>query len=360
MSIEPSIKYQAQRVNFGPSQIILASPKGRFSIRMQRRSVVAGVVIAAVGMVLALWSLAMGEISFTAAELLNTIFGNGTAASERVVLSWRLPRVVIALALGSALGASGAIFQSLTRNPLGSPDIIGFNTGAYTGALAVIFLAGGGYFQIAAGALAGGLITAALVYLLAYRRGSQGFRLIIVGIAFSALLASFNSWLIIRSELEEAMSAAVWGAGSLNAIGWEQAKPALLAAIVFFIAAAMIAPRMHMLELGDDAANALGIRVERSRLLLMVVGVGLTALATAAAGPISFIALAAPQVARRITRSAGVQLGSSAILGAVFLLLSDVIAQRIVPDTSLPVGVVTVSVGGAYLIWLLLREAKRN
>ncbi|PQZ98160.1 iron ABC transporter permease [Arthrobacter sp. MYb224] len=350
----------AQRVDFGPGHTVLSSPGGRFSLRVQRRSIIVCAIFIALGLVLALWALATGEITFSATELLRALLGTGSSSSELVVLSWRLPRVVMALALGAALGISGAIFQSLTRNPLGSPDIIGFNTGAYTGALAVIFLAGGGYFQIAAGALLGGLLTAALVYLLAYRRGSQGFRLIIVGIAFSAILASLNTWLILRAGLEEAMSAAVWGAGSLNAMGWEHAQPALLAVTVFFIAAAMLAPRMHMLEMGDDAASALGIRVEPARLLLMVVGVGFTALATAAAGPISFIALAAPQVARHLTRSAGVRMGSSAILGAVLLLFSDLMAQRLVPETALPVGVVTVSVGGIYLIWLLLREAKRS
>lgn len=136
-----------------------------------------------------------------------------------------MPRVLLALMLGAALGAGGAIFQSLTRNPLGSPDIIGFNTGYYTGALVAIVLVGGGYYTTAAASVLGGLLTAAAVYLLAFRRGIGGFRLIIVGIAVGATLASVNTWLIVEASLDTAMAAAVWGAGSLNALGWAQVVP---------------------------------------------------------------------------------------------------------------------------------------
>lgn len=347
-------------VDFGPGHKILTSRTGRFTLRLELRTMLVCSVLAIAGIALALYALATGDFTLTLGEVVRTLLGQGSEQSELVVLTWRLPRVLMALLLGAALGASGAIFQSMTRNPLGSPDIIGFNTGAYTGALLVILVLGGGYLQVAVGALAGGLATAAMVYLLAYKRGSQGFRLIIVGIAFSAFLASVNTWLILRANLEEAMSAAIWGAGSLNAIGWEQGVPALLVTAVFFAAAAALAPRMKMMEMGDDAASALGIRVESSRLLLMVVGVSLTALATAAAGPIAFIALAAPQVARRLARTPGVRMTPAAVLGAVLLLASDLIAQRAFTDTALPVGVVTVSLGGAYLIWLLIREAKRQ
>ena len=156
------------------------------------------------------------------------------------------------------------------------------------------------------------------------------------------------------------MSAAIWGAGSLNAIGWDQAIPAAAVALPLALGAMACTRRMRLLELGDDAAVALGINTESSKLSLLVIGVALTALATAAAGPSAFISLAAPQIARRIMGSAGVSLAYSALLGAVLLLASDVLAQRVLENTSLPVGVVTVSIGGVYLIWLLLREARRQ
>lgn len=345
-------------VDFGPGHRVLRL--GRISLRVQTRQLLLAALLCTLAAALGLFALATGDFALSVKEVLNALAGTGEASSQRVVLQWRLPRVLMALVLGAALGASGAIFQSMTRNPLGSPDVIGFNTGAYTGALAVMLLLGGGYFQVALGALAGGLATAAVVYALSYRNGSEGFRLIIVGIAVSAVLASVNTWLILRSDLEDAMSAAIWGAGSLNAIGWEQAVPATAIALLLALCAMACARKMRLLEMGDDAAVALGVKAESSKLALLVIGVALTALATAAAGPIAFISLAAPQIARRLMGSAGVTLASSALLGAVLLLASDVLAQRALDNTSLPVGVVTVSIGGVYLIWLLLREARRQ
>jgi iron complex transport system permease protein len=276
-----------------------------------------------------------------------------------VVVEWRLPRTALALLLGAALGISGAIFQSLTRNPLGSPDIIGFDAGSYTGALIVITLFGGGYLVIAGGALLGGLLTALLVYLLAYRRGVHGFRLIIVGIGVSAMLTSLNTWMLLRAKLEVAMAAAIWGAGSLNGMTLERlGYSGIILAILVPLALSMSRP-MRQLELGDDAARAMGVNAERSRIGLLVLGVALTATATATAGPIGFISLAAPQLARRMTGSAGVAMVPAAAVGALLLVCADFIAQRAFAPTQLPVGLVTVSLGGVYLVWLLLREARR-
>src|SRR5690606_22829557 len=138
--------------------------------------------------VVALIALSLGDYPLSIPEVLAAVFTDQGFAS-RIVLEWRLPRIVAAIAFGAALGASGALFQTLTRNPLGSPDIIGFSTGAYTGAILVITIAGGGFVAVSAGALAGGLVTAGVVYVLAWRGGIQGFRLIIVGIAVTAALS---------------------------------------------------------------------------------------------------------------------------------------------------------------------------
>jgi iron complex transport system permease protein len=276
------------------------------------------------------------------------------------VMQSRFPRVALAFLFGAALGVSGAIFQSLTRNPLGSPDIIGFSTGAYTGALVVILTLGGGYYRTGAGALVGGLVAAAVVYVLAYKRGVQGFRLIIVGIAVSAVLASVNTWLVVKADVSEAIAAAVWGAGTLNGLGWPQVVPVLVALAVVTPVAAALSTRLPVLAMGDDAARALGIRVEPTRLMLVILGVALTALVTAAAGPISFVALAAPQLARRLTGASSVAMVPAACMGALLLIVSDVAAQRVFAPTQLPVGVVTVCVGGAYFVWLLAREGRKQ
>lgn len=330
-----------------------------FWFRFDVRALVVAAIIAALTAAIALASLASGDFKLSIPQVITAVLSNDDDFARTVVLEWRLPRVFASIIFGAALGVSGAIFQSLTRNPLASPDIIGFSTGAYTGALIVIITIGGGYLEVAGGALAGGMATAAIVYVLAFKRGVQGFRLIIVGIAVAAMLASLNTWLILNAELEVAMSAAVWGAGSLNATNWEQAG--IGAAVIALLLAGLVplSRPLRQLELGDDAAKALGVRAESSRLALITLGVALTATVTAAAGPIAFISLAAPQIGLRLTRGAGVPLVPAAFIGALLLCAADYVAQHVLPS-SLPVGIITVVVGGGYLIWLLVHEARRR
>lgn len=341
---------------------------GRRTVRWRRaglwlhldlRTITVCVILALGCLGLALVSLASGDYQLSIPEVASAVLGGENEFARTVVVDWRMPRVLAAIMFGAALGVSGAIFQSLTRNPLASPDIIGFSTGAYTGALIVIIVAGGSYLQVSVGALVGGLATAAAVYLLAFKRGLQGFRLIIVGIAIAAMLGSVNTWLILTAELEVAITAATWGAGSLNATNWQQAGIGTIVIVVLLVAAAAAARPMRQLELGDDAARSLGVAAEPVRLVLIVVGVALTAVVTAAAGPIAFVALAAPQIARRIARTAGVTLAPAAFMGALLLCASDYVAQHVVPS-ALPVGIVTVVIGGGYLIWLLIHEARRR
>ncbi|MEP7764282.1 iron-enterobactin ABC transporter permease [Sanguibacter sp. 25GB23B1] len=347
-------------LDLGRPTITVRLARGRLSGRLDVRTVVVLTVLTAAALAVGLVALGVGDYAVRVPDVVRALVGETTSVVRMVVVDWRLPRVLLALLLGAALGVSGAIFQSMTRNPLGSPDIIGFNTGAYTGALVVILLLGGSYYDIAAGAMVGGLVTAGLVYLLAFRGGVQGFRLIIVGIGISAVLSSVNTWLIIKADLELAMSAATWGAGSLNGLSWAQVRPVAVILLVLLPVLVVLSRRTGILEMGDDAAQALGVRTEPTRLVMLVVGVALTALVTAAAGPIAFVSLAAPQLARRLTRSPSVAMAPSAVLGALLLVVSDLAAQRVFAPTQLPVGVVTVSIGGCYLVWLLAREARRQ
>lgn len=323
-----------------------------------RRRVVATVATAVAVVVLAVVAMGLGDYPLSVPEVLAAIVSDQGFAT-RIVLEWRLPRVVAALLFGAALAASGALFQTLTRNPLGSPDIIGFSTGAYTGAIVVITLGAGGVVSTAAGALVGGLLTAGAVYLLSWRGGSQGFRLIIVGIAVSAVLASTNTYLLLRAQAEVAMTASIWGAGSLATVGWHQVAVAGAAIAVLAVATAALVPPLRQLELGDDTARAHGVRTEVVRVGVLFVGVALIAVVTAISGPIAFIALSAPQIARRLGRTAGIPIVLSAIVGAFLLIAADVVAQHVLPG-AVPVGVVTVVVGGAYLVALLVREARKH
>ncbi|UJW77507.1 FecCD family ABC transporter permease [Rhizobium sp. SL42] len=337
---------------------IIRMAGGMISLRSDTRLLTVSAILFLASLAGIAFSLSTGAYHIRLTDVLATLVGNGDEQMRLVVLEWRLPRVLLAFLLGMALGMSGAIFQSLTRNPLGSPDVIGFATGSYTGGLVVMLFLSGGYYATAAGALTGGLVTALLVYLLTYRQGIQGFRLIVVGIGVAAMLQALNAWMIRRAELDVAMSAALWGAGSLNGLGLEQLWPVLITLLVLLPPLALLVRPMRQLEMGDDMAAASGVQIGATRVFLIVLGVALTGLATAAAGPISFVALCAPQIARRLTRSAGVDLVSSALTGALLLIGADYIAQHAF-GFQFPVGVMTVSLGGLYFIWLLIKEARK-
>ncbi|WP_069815925.1 FecCD family ABC transporter permease [Streptomyces sp. TP-A0874] len=345
-----------KREGVGRRTVVLR--RGGLSLRFDVRTLAVCAVLAAACLLVALVSLASGDFTLSLPQVVTAIFDGGDFA-HTVVVEWRMPRILAALVFGAALAVSGAIFQSLTRNFLASPDIIGFSTGSYTGALVVIIVIGGSYLEVAAGALVGGMATAAVVFLLTARRSLQGFRLIVVGIAVSAMLASLNTWMMLRAELDVAMTAAVWGAGTLNGIGWQQTGTACLAVAVLLVLLGQLVRPLRQLEMGDDAARSLGVPAEPVRLGLVLIGVALVATVSAAAGPITFVALAAPQIARRLTKTSGLSLAPAALLGALLLSASDYAAQHAL-STALPVGVVTVVIGGCYLAWMLVHEARKR
>lgn len=346
-------------VDFGRSQLVLRREPA-LALRASWRSVAVLSALGVGALMLAVLALGVGEYPVSPGEVIGVLTGREQGFVSVLVLQWRLPRIVLALVIGAALGMSGAIFQALTRNPLGSPDVIGFNFGAYTGALVAIGAFGGGYYVTALGGVIGGLLTAVVVYLLAYRNGMAGFRLIIVGIGVGAMMSSFNQWIILKIKLHQAITAAIWQQGTLSGLHWEQAIPVLVCVAVVVLLLVPIGPQLAVLQMGDDAAGGLGVRPERARIAYFGIGVLLIAVATAAAGPISFVALAAPQLARRVAGTPGVGLISSAVMGAFLLLSSDLIALRIFAPAELPVGAITVVAGGAYLIWLLVLQARRG
>ncbi|MFF9865499.1 MULTISPECIES: FecCD family ABC transporter permease [unclassified Streptomyces] len=331
---------------------------GGLSVRVEPRgaAAVAGLVLVtlAAGIVL----IGSGDFPIAPADVVATLLGDGTVAQEFVVQDLRLPRVLVAVLVGAALGLGGAVFQSLTRNPLGSPDMLGFGQGATVGALTVIVVFQGDATAVAAGAVVGGLVTGAAVYLLAWKRGVHGFRLVLVGIGVAAMLTAVIHYLLTKANLVDATRATVWMTGSLEGRDWTQFRPLLAVCCVLVPVVLAYGRPLRMLEMGDDAAYALGVKVERTRMVLMGSAVLLVAAAAAAAGPISFVALSAPQVARRLTRTPGPNLAASLLTGAALLLIADWAATGAFGDRQLPVGVVTGVVGGVYLLWLLVTERR--
>lgn len=331
---------------------------GGLSLRLDVRAAVVGLLLLAVALAMSVVLIGTGDFPMGPADVLRTLAGNGTMAQDFIVRDLRLPRVLVGLLVGAALGLAGAVFQSISRNPLGSPDVIGFGQGSAAGALTVIVVFQGNPTEVAAGAICGGLLTGLGVYALAWRRGVHGYRLVLVGIGATAMLTAVNGYLLTKADLPDATRAVVWLTGSLNGRDWSQVWPLACVCAVLLPVVLGQARGLRMLEMGDDSAYALGVRVERTRLVLMFAAVLLTASATAAAGPVAFVALVAPQLARRLTRSPGPNLLPAAWMGGALLVTADWSAQRAFGADQLPVGALTAMLGGGYLLWLLVTERK--
>lgn len=339
----------------GDGLVVVRSRRFGISTRVHARSVTVTLAVAAATFGVFCWSLAVGDFPVPIGDVLAALVGAGSDDAGFIVRTLRLPRGLTAVLVGAAFGLSGAIFQRIARNPLASPDIIGINAGAAAAAVFVIVVMGGTSTQVTVGALVGSTVTAMAIYLLAHRKGVTGYRLVLVGIGITAMLGSVTSYLLTRAEIFDAQRAVVWLTGSLNGRGWEHVRPVAAALVVLIPVAIGLAGHLRMLELGDDAARGLGVRIEASRGALLLTGVALAAVSTAAAGPVAFVALVAPQIARRLTGGRTLALLPAAVCGALLLVASDLVARRLFAPTELPVGVFTAILGAPYLLYLLAR-----
>ncbi len=330
---------------------------GNVSIRVHRRSVLVMLVLTALLVAVLTATLIIGAQDPGLSGLARVFTGEASPSATRSVLGRRLPRALSAALVGALLGMSGAAFQSLSRNPLGSPDIIGFTAGAASAAVFQIVVLGGGMLATAVAAILGGIGTALAVYLLARRDGvTGGIRLVLVGIGVGAVVSAASALLIARADIDDALLAQLWGAGSLTGRGWTHvAALTAVAALVTPLLLGLARP-LALMEMGDDSAVGVGVRVERVRGAVMLVAVTSAAAATAAAGPIAFIAFAAGQIARRLVPVPGVLVGLAALVGAVLLVAADLLAQHLNLGMRAPVGLITSVLGGLYLLWLLARR----
>lgn len=337
---------------------------GRTAVRLTRPPVSAVVrprllatclgLAAATFLVLCL-GLGSGDYPLGVHEVVPALFGAGDGGTVLVVRELRLPRALVGLLAGAAFGLSGAILQTLTRNPLAAPDMLGITQGAGAAVVGGIVLGLGSGPGTQTLGLAGALLTALVIYVLAWNRGTTGFRIVLVGIGVNWMCAGATQYLIVRAKEFEAQQAVGWLVGDLNGRSWESVRPLAVALAVLVPLALLLGPWLRALQLGDQVAGGLGVPVQRARLALLCTAVGLVAFATAGAGPVAFVALAAPQIALRLAGAARPPLTASALAGALIVLGCDLVAQRLFADLELPVGVVTGVFGAPFLLWLLAR-----
>ncbi len=329
-----------------------------YSVRLTSRSLIVNVVLTILVMGLSLLSLASGDIQLSAAQVFSALAGDGTAVDSLVVNTFRLPRVAAAIVVGIAFAVSGALMQSLTRNPLGSPDILGINAGAAFGALMSIVVFRDVTLGMPIAGLMGALVAACLCAVLSVGGGVG--RLILVGIGLNFVLTAGVDMMMRRADTIQAAQATLWLTGSLNDASFTSMQPAIIGLAFFLPVALWVAPDLDRLALGDDLARGLGVRALLVRWLTMLSAVGLAALAVTTAGPVAFIAFLAGPIARGLIGSPNASVMTSALAGATIMLGADLLSRVAFQPVVLPVGVTTALLGAPYLMWVLARHARKG
>ncbi len=325
---------------------------GRTRRARRRRTVVAVLAVLVVAAFAA--SLMVGRTFYPPGDVVAVVLGQDVAGASFTVGRLRLPRAVLGLLVGLCFGLAGVAFQTMLRNPLASPDIIGISAGSSAAAAFAIVTLGLSGGAVSVFAIAVGLGVALLVYVLSFRDGVVGTRLILIGIGIAAMLESVIAYILSRAAAWDLQEATRWLTGSLNSTTWDDVVPTLVALCVLGPALLLRARDLETLQLGDDAASALGVRVERTRLVVIVTAVGLVAFATAAAGPVAFVAFLSGPIAARIVGPGTSLLLPSALVGALLVLVADLAGQYAF-DHRYPVGVVTGVLGAPYLVYLIVR-----
>ena len=337
---------------------VLAAVNQARSERGRRQRRVALVLLALV-VAVALTALSVGAYVVPLPNLLRALVGAGEPRDELVVLTLRLPRILLGMLAGISFAIAGGLFQSLLGNPLASPDIIGVSTGASAAAVAAVLLFGLGGVAVAASAFAGAVVVAAAILLLSWRSGLTGYRFVLVGIAFAFFVQGVLGYLLTRADVRDAQSALLWLVGSLGGARWSDIAMLGIALVVLLFFVALLAPRLRILQLGEQSATSLGVAVQPARLAILATAVALTAVATATVGPIAFVAFVAAPVARRLV--GGLALVPTALVGALLVIASDFVGQHLLPgDLQVPVGIITGAVGAPYLLWLLAMSNRRG
>ena len=321
--------------------------------RMRRRALVSVTLGVAIVIVFFL-SLMIGSTVYSPDEVIRVILGQTVPGASFSVGELRLPRASMGLLTGLCFGVAGVTFQTMLRNPLASPDIIGINAGASAAAVFGIVVLSLSDTMVSVFALVGAVATAAAIYLLSNKGGFAGTRLILIGIGVAAMLNSVITYILSRAAAWDLQTAMHWLTGSLNGATWDAVTPLALACAVLLPVLLLQHRELGVLRLGDDSAAALGVSVRRTRILLILAAVALLAFATAAAGPIAFVAFMAGPIAARLVGPGASLLLPSAFVGALLVLVADLIGQYAF-GTRYPVGVVTGVLGAPYLIYLLIR-----
>lgn len=328
------------------------------TVRQRRGRAHGRVLLAALTVVVVLLgvSILLGSYTVTVPDFLRILGGEQLPGASFIVLENKLPRAVTALLTGAAFGLSGTLFQTMLRNPLASPDIIGISYGASAAAVSgIVFFSLSG-LGLSLAAIVGALVAAAVMTVLAF--GDRGNTLILSGIGVAAFMQAGVTFLLQRTDLQTAQDAMLWLVGSLNSASWERVVPLALALLVLIPLGLAANATLNTVALGPDTVAGLGLHRGRSAAWLTVLGVLLAAVATAAVGPLAFVAFMAGPLALRLNQGRP-SLPLAALVGAAVVLSADFVGANLLPS-AMPVGVVTGALGAPFLLWLLATGSTRS
>lgn len=345
------------------SSSTVAAPRGYWllqpagmSLLIHQRGVWAGLLLLGLIALVSMGSLSSGNPTLALNEVMAALTGSGEPMQVFMLQELRLPRLIAGLLSGAALGVGGCLLQTLARNRLATPGIIGIDDGATAFAVASIVAIPTSLAPPVL-ALLGAATAAALAFGLG-GGGSRGYRFIVVGIAIGALFGALTNFMLARTDIDSANLAYPWTVGSLNARSASTVAVLAVCLLVCLPIAKALGRHLQLLRFSDAIAIGLGTHVRNTRLAILVVTVFLTATAVAVVGPVGLVSLVAPEVARHFTGHRGVPIINSALAGALLMIAADWVGRTAFAPVEIPVGVITAIVGGPYLLWILLREPR--
>ena len=303
-------------------------------------------------------SMAVGSAGYSVPEILRALFSEEKSAIKTIVINLRLPRIILAILIGASLAAAGALLQSVMRNPLADPGTIGVSAGAGTAATTILLLFPNLTSSVPLFAFGGAALACVLIYMMAWKEGVDPTRIILSGVAINSVLGAYNSLLqLLNSDSLEGVLAFM--NGSLSGRSWYQVRLLSVYASVGLILAFLCIKSANALQLGDEMAKSLGVKVSGSRVLLSGVAAFLAASTVSVAGMIGFVGLVVPHIARLLVGSDyKAMLPTSVVLGALVLLVADTVGRTIVPGMEIPVGIVMAVCGGPFFLYLLRKKGK--
>ncbi|RRJ65711.1 iron ABC transporter permease [Paenibacillus oralis] len=338
---------------------IFRSKQEAVSLQVEKRAVLVIAVLVLLVLLAAVLGTSLGSDLISPLDVLRTILGLNAGEYDFVVLTLRLPRVLLSLLVGAALGMSGAILQGVIRNPLASPDVIGITGGAAAVAVGFVTLLGGAVSikLLPAFAVAGALATSMVIYALAWKAGVTPIRLVLIGIGISAITGAGTTFMLIISPFYTAGQAYIWLTGSVYGASWPDVYTIIPVILLVVPLVLWFARSLNAQEFGDDLATGLGVTVERHRFMLLLCSVLLAGFAVAVAGTLGFAGLIAPHIARKLVgRMFGSLLLVSALTGALLVFGADLVGRTAFLPLDVPAGVFTAGIGAPFFLYLLFKN----